>query len=302
MRAGVVDVGANSVRLLVAERSGQGLERVQERKARLGLGAEIEARGRISAEKRDEVADAVRELTREARALGCSTVEVVVASPGRQASNASRLVRELAEAAGASPRVLTAEEEARLAYRGAVAAAACDAATVAVCDVGGGSTQVAIGEPGGDPSWLRSVDLGSLRLTARTIDRDPPGRKALAAARAVVEHEFTRVVPPLPKRGYAIGGSARALRRIVGPRLGREELEAALEVVRVTPASRLAARYGMEPGRAATVAAGAVIFAEVQRRLAVPLEVVRAGLREGVALSLLDELDVRPAAGSTPSR
>jgi exopolyphosphatase / guanosine-5'-triphosphate,3'-diphosphate pyrophosphatase len=289
MRVGVVDVGSNTLRLLVAEAAPGGSSAVHERKARVGLGADVELHGRISRAKLTETAEAVRSFAAEARELGCSRIEIVVASPGRQASNAGRLIHILARATAAPVRLLSQEEEARLAFVGAIAVARPEASTVAVCDVGGGSAQIAVGEPIDEPAWLRSVDIGSLRLTTRLLDRDPPGKKAIAEARVVVREAFDGVAPPLPKAAYAVGGSARALRKIVGKSLGAEELAEAVSILRRSSQQDLVDLYRIDPERARTLAGGALILAEAQRRLAVPLEVVRAGLREGLALTLLEE-------------
>ena len=125
--------------------------------------------------------------------------ETLVASPGRQAANAGELVRALEGASGAPVRVLGREEEALLGYQGAVAAAGPFEGAVAVCDVGGGSTQLAIGLPDRGPSWLRSFDIGSLSLTTAALDADPPGKSAVKVAREHVEREFDGLVAPLPR-------------------------------------------------------------------------------------------------------
>jgi exopolyphosphatase / guanosine-5'-triphosphate,3'-diphosphate pyrophosphatase len=158
-----------------------------------------------------------------------------------------------------------------------------------VCDVGGGSTQLAIGLPGRGPAWSRSLDLGSLRLTAQALDRDPPGKKAVNEARLLVRRQFAGLVLPLPMQALAVGGSARALRRLVGGSLGHDELRAAVRTLRKLPSSEIAAAYGIGPERARTLTAGALVLAEVQRRLVVPLTVGRGGVREGAALALAAE-------------
>jgi exopolyphosphatase/guanosine-5'-triphosphate,3'-diphosphate pyrophosphatase len=298
MRVGVIDVGSNTIRLLAAEAAPGGIAAVRELKARVGLGAEVELHGRISSVKLAEAAATVRTFATEARELGCARLEIVVASPGRQAENAGRLIQLLARSTAAPVRVLSQEEEAHLAYVGALAVVRPTGRTVAVCDVGGGSTQIAFGEPGKEPIWLRSVDIGSLRLTTRLLHRDPPGEKAISAARAAVREEFAGLATPLPKAAYAVGGSARALRKLVGRALGADELGEAVSILRRTPIDDVVAVCGIDRERARTLTAGAIILAEVQLRLAVPLEVVRAGLREGLALTLLEERTaLRPAAG-----
>ena len=97
---------------------------------------------------------------------------------------------------------------------------------------------------------------------------------------------------PLPERAFADGGSARAARKIAGASLDADELERTLQLLSRRPSAELAAEFKLDPARARTVAAGTVILAELQRRIGVPLEVVPAGLREGLALALL----ARPVA------
>jgi exopolyphosphatase/guanosine-5'-triphosphate,3'-diphosphate pyrophosphatase len=289
MRVAVIDVGSNTIRLLVASAGSGGLAVLAERKAWVRLGLDVALHGVISERRLDLAAEEVSSLATEARKQGCSRLEVLVASPGRQAENGSELLRRLETAARAPVRLLRRDEEARLAYDGAVASAGIDRGTVAVCDVGGGSTQLAVGLPGGGPAWLRSLDIGSLRLTAQALDRDPPGKKAINEARQFVSEQFSGLVLPLPMRALAVGGSARALRRLVGRSLGEDELSSAIRTLRKLPSTEIAETYGIGPERARTLAAGALVLAEVQRRLAVPLTVARGGVREGAALALAAE-------------
>ena len=121
MRVGIIDVGSNTVRLLVASSAGKRLVPVHERRAFLGLGEEVESYGWISDLKLRETAWSVRDQAAEARAHGAHHVEVVVTAPGRQSANASDLVTALADAAHASVRVLGPEEEGRLSYFGVLA-------------------------------------------------------------------------------------------------------------------------------------------------------------------------------------
>jgi exopolyphosphatase/pppGpp-phosphohydrolase len=116
---------------------------------------------------------------------------------------------------------------------------------------------------------------------------DPPGKGALREASLEVERGLEGLHPPLPYAALAAGGTARALRKLVGPRLGPKELAEAFELLAGTPSSEVAERFDLSPGRARTLPGGALILAEVQRRLAVELEVARGGLREGALRSLL---------------
>ena len=219
---------------------------------------------------------------------------MLLTSPGRQARNGTDLRDAIAARTGAPVRLLSAEEEGRLGYAGAIAAAGIPRGSLAVCDAGGGSTQLAVGT-GRTPSWVRSVDIGSLRLTRRLLEGNPPPLQELAAARAEAARSFEGLVPPLPRRAFATGGTARALGRIVGRRLDPETLALAFSIVSSSPAERVASRFGIPQWRATVLPAGALILARVQKLLNVPLEVARGGLREGAALELLERVELAAA-------
>jgi exopolyphosphatase/guanosine-5'-triphosphate,3'-diphosphate pyrophosphatase len=288
VRVGVLDIGANTARLVVFER---GLARVVEDRASLGLGGEIEATGRISPAKLAEVTDAAAQMVATARAAGAVTVEALITSPGRQSANGAELAAAVRRGCGHEPRVLSAEDEAQLAYAGALAAASPERGPVAVCDVGGGSAQLAVGGTGGDPAWLRSIDLGSLRLTRRLLAGDPPAAAELLVAAEAVEQALDGMAPPLPHRALAVGGTARALKKIVGPTLGPGQFAEALDVLSSKPAKKVSATYGIARWRAEVLPGGALILRAMQQRLLRPLEVVRGGVREGAALALFAEAE-----------
>ncbi len=286
----VIDVGSNTIRLLVASRSPRGLTQVARAKRAVGLGADIERDGAISAAKMAEAAECLSRFMSEARRAGAVLFDVVVASPGRQAENGDQLVHSLSRAAGTLVRVLSRDEEARLAFEGALARAK-PAGAVAVCDVGGGSTQTAVGTAAGGPAWLRSVDLGSLRLSRRIPCSDPPRKDEIDALRAEARSVLGQLTPPLPAEAIAVGGTARGARRMVGRTLGPNELKSALRLLRREPARAVAAHYDVDVWRAKALPAGLAILAELQALLGVPFQVGRGGLREGLALELLDRLE-----------
>src|SRR5262249_2278112 len=157
--AAIVDVGSNTIRLLVG-RAGDGcVVRVYTEGSRVGLGREIEASGAISEAKIEEAATVVARLCRAARAKGAESGDGLGTAPGRQAANAERLLEAVGRAAKQEPQVLSREDEGRLAFAGAVAAAPTDAKVVAVVDLGGASTEVAVGRPEAGAVWIRSFDI-----------------------------------------------------------------------------------------------------------------------------------------------
>jgi exopolyphosphatase / guanosine-5'-triphosphate,3'-diphosphate pyrophosphatase len=283
MRIGVVDVGSNTIRLLLAQVEGERLVPLEKERVRLALGAEIERTGQVSDVSIAAAAKAVRKLCGLARNGGAESLDVFLTAPGRQSANSDDLVDALTRAASHSVRILSTEEEGRLAYAGAVATAdVVLPRAIAVCDVGGASTEVAVGNPTANPRWVKSVDLGSVRLTERIA--------GIEAARAEALQAFAAVAPPAVEAALAVGGSARAARRLVGPWLGEAELAEALRIVQAKPQQAISRRYGVHRTRARILPAGLVLLAEVQKRVGVPLHVCDGGIREGAVLRWVAEL------------
>ena len=289
MRVGIVDVGSNTVRLLVADVLDEHVETVATDKEYLGLGAEIVASGALSPASVEATATVCRRFAKQARSLDVVRAEVIVTAPGRQGAASTSLVTALRSRTGLPVRILTADEEGRLAYDGAVARAGALLDTVAVVDVGGGSTEIAVGAPAAGPAWVDSVDLGSLRLTRLALAGDPPTRRELATARGLVCAALAALRPPPAQLALAVGGSARAVTKLVGGPLGTDELEGAIDTLSRRSAEKVVRRHRIDPRRAGTLLAGALILAEVSRTLERPLVLARGGLREGAAVAVASD-------------
>ncbi len=290
MRVAIVDVGSNTVRLLVVRREAGAITTVREARAYVGLGEQLAGGGSISDEKVAEACCVVAGYVALAKGAGAAAIEVVVTAPGRKNTTARRLLSELRRAALAPVRVLSSDEEAALSFAGAMASTPSAACTLTVCDVGGGSTELAAGRRSIGAGWTRSFDLGSLQLTTTAMEHDPPDLRDVAAARLQAAIALRDVAFPSSELALATGGTARALSKLVGAQLGEAQLNEALALLSSAPSHVIAARFGLAPWRTRTLAAGAAILAEVERALGRPLEVVRGGLREGAALALLDQL------------
>jgi exopolyphosphatase / guanosine-5'-triphosphate,3'-diphosphate pyrophosphatase len=287
---GVVDVGSNTVRLHVAHDG----ETVFSERTLLGLGEAVERYGAIPEGKLAEAAACVAGYVEDARNHGADRLEVLVTSPGRQASNGVELVRRLEGATDVPVRLLTAIDEARLGFAGGLAVARVPPGrSVAVVDVGGGSAQIAVGTRRDGPTWMRSIDIGSIRLTRRCVSNNPPTLDELSAMRTEVARYLSDVTPPQPRVALAVGGSARNLRKVAETsRLGPGELAAAIDLLQSTPATELMRRFDVDPGRVRTLLAGAVILEGIRELLGTGFRVVRSGVREGAVL----ELESRSAA------
>ncbi len=208
MRVGVIDVGSNTVRLLVASADDDTVAAIREERAYLGLGAELLVHGRVRRRKLDEVAEVTRAYAQIARRLGVRELEVVVTAPGRQ-GDPGRLLERIGLATAAEVRVVSAEEEGRLAFAGAVSRTDPGDGIVAVCDVGGGSTEVVVGTRLIGPAWVRSVDVGSLRLTAADAAQRPPDSRPRSSTRATWSGMRSRASSRLSRRSRSPREGAR---------------------------------------------------------------------------------------------
>jgi exopolyphosphatase/guanosine-5'-triphosphate,3'-diphosphate pyrophosphatase len=291
MRAGVVDVGSNTVRLLVADIDRHGsIEPVVEERAFLGLGAEIAETGTLAVATVSTTARVCRRYAKRARALGADRTRVIVTAPGRQGSSAAHLVSALREAAQLPVRVLAPEQEGRLAYTGALTGLAqVPEGRVGVVDVGGGSTELVVGRVRRGPEWIRSVDLGSLRLTRLALSRDPPAKREVAAARATARAALGALDPPSTRLALATGGSARALAKLVGRTFDADDVDAAVRHLSRRRSAKVAREAGIDRDRAGTMLAGAILLGEAANAFGRPLTLARGGLREGALLALAAE-------------
>ncbi len=288
MRVAVIDVGSNTARLLVATVEANGsVAPLAEERSYLRLGAEIERTGTIGRKKIAAAAAVCAAHAGLARELGAVRTTVIVTAPGRQAASAAALIAALREATGLPVRVLTAEGEGTLAFDGAVASAIGELPhTIAVVDSGGGSTEIAVGAAHLGAAWVRSADLGSLRLTRAHLHDDPPSSAQLASASAAAARALEGMSPPTPGAALAVGGSARALAKIIGRHFDEDGLREAVEILSRRPAARAVRKFGIGAERAETLLGGALILSEAIRVLGTPLELGRGGLREGAVLEL----------------
>jgi exopolyphosphatase/guanosine-5'-triphosphate,3'-diphosphate pyrophosphatase len=235
--------------------------------------------------------DAVAEQAAAAQASDVVALRVVATAALRDAPGRDGLLAQLSAAAGVPVEVLSGEEEARLAFAGATAPLAGDGVQrVVVADVGGGSTELAWGAPGGAPAWWTSLPIGSGALAEAHFTSDPPSADEIAGARAAAVAAIASAGCPAADVAWAVGGSATSLRRLCGAQLTAAALDDALARVTARPALRTAADLDLHVERVRLLPAGLVLLAEVARAAQCPLHVGCGGLREGVVLDLLAQV------------
>jgi exopolyphosphatase/guanosine-5'-triphosphate,3'-diphosphate pyrophosphatase len=293
-RAACIDIGSNTTRLLVAEPDPAcpgGVIEVAAHRAFVRLTAAERQTG-IPPEKVRAIAEAVAEQALAARASDIVALRVVATAALRDAPGRDGLLAQLSAAAGVPVEVLSGEEEARLAFAGATAPLAGDGGVqrVVVADVGGGSTELAWGAPGGTPAWWASLPIGSGALAEAHFTSDPPSAGEIAAARAAAVAAIASAGCPAADVAWAVGGSATSLRRLCGGQLTAAALDDALARVTARPALRTANDLDLHVERVRLLPAGLVLLAEVARAAQCPLHVGCGGLREGVVLDLLAQV------------
>jgi len=282
-----IDIGSNTTRLLVAEPADGRLRELMTQRAFTSLG-KATSKGRISGDKIEETAEVVATQARLARELGAEDIAVVATAAVRSAKNRDEFGAAVEAESGLAVRVLSGHEEARLAFLGATRTFSGPLdGSIAVVDVGGGSTEVVVGTLADGASWEESFRIGSGFLADSYLRSDPPGASELEAVRLHVSGTFEGLDVPPALHAVATGGSANALRRLVGAELLYDTLERAIRILASTPIAEVAKRFELDPERVRVLPAGVLIFEEISQTLGLPLSVGKGGVREGVILDLL---------------
>lgn len=185
MRVAAIDIGTNSVLLLVAEARGGELVPVIERARITRLGQGVDRSRALAPEAIARTLEALEAFGEELRASGAERVAAVGTSAMRDAEGGAMFRERAGAILGAEPQVISGDEEAALTFAGALTGlpSAFQEGAVMVFDLGGGSTEIIIGDRG-QPIESESLDIGSVRLTERHVRADPPGAEAIAAIAA----------------------------------------------------------------------------------------------------------------------
>ena len=301
-RVGVIDVGSNTARLVVFEAPAGGTPRaILQRKEVPRLGEGVGHGGRLSP---DAVARGLTSLHRFSETLagiGRPPTVAVATSAVRDASDGAEFVRRAQEETGLPLKILSGEEEARSAYLGV--ASAWELQNDLVCDLGGGSLQVAFVRRGTFQGAV-SLPLGALRLTEEFFEHDPPKGREVDALRHHVREFLTEQLPADVAQGsfelHGVGGTIRALARVSiklreyplarvhGYALSRRDLEALAELLTDLPAEKRREVRGIGGDRADVIVAGLYTVLEVVRATGREgLRVSGMGIREGLAQEAL---------------
>lgn len=291
-----VDIGSNTTRLLVADAEDGQLRELMTQRVYNHLGERLYRGGGIGDDEVDDVAQVVATQARHAREFGVEGLTVVATAAIREAADRDVLTAAIEAETDCPVRVLTGEEEARLSFVGATKTLGTPTeGQVAVVDVGGGSTEIAIGTVAQGVSWSESFRIGSGFLTDSYLRSDPPGAAELHAVREHVAGVFEGLETPGVERAVAVGGSATSLRKLVGAELVHDTLERAIQILCTVEIDAVARRFELDPRRVRLLPAGMLVLETLSDRLGMPLTIGKGGLREGVIIEMV-------ATGRPPER
>lgn len=295
-----IEVGSNSVHLLVAELADGGLSVLRDESLLLGLGAVVDMEGRIPDEEADGALEVLRDYAATAADEGAEWIVLLATEPLRRASNRTHFVEAVREATGRPLHVLSHEEEAELTVLG-VLNGEPPAEPMLVLDIGGGSSEVILLEPGADPV-VGVMPVGSARLTASHVEADPPTADEVQALRSEAHHLLSGMPAGHPRRGIVVGGSGTNLVRLTVDAADDEDAESspdptdwvidrrraqrAIDMVMAKSSAELVEDSGLRERRIVQMAAGAcLIEATLDCYNLEQLEASDASLREGALLA-----------------
>lgn len=306
-RYATIDVGTNSVLLLVAEReSGGSFRPVAERAEITRLGRGVDRTRRLSPEAMEETLRVVQSFAEEARRLGAREIAAIATSAARDAQNGAELLAAARARAGLELEIISGEREAQLSYLSAFTDFGGAGHPLVVIDIGGGSTELIQGgggERAQEVAFRKSFEVGSVRLTERLVQGDPLSRQDRQRIEECLMTTFEELPPPLPGwQAVGVAGTVTTLyavrhqiqpydaARVHGQRLSLEEVREVAQLLCDTPLARRRALAGLQPKRADVIPAGALILKAVLERLgAAECLVSDRGLRWGLLLHRFGE-------------
>ncbi|WP_071339191.1 Ppx/GppA phosphatase family protein [Streptomyces albidoflavus] len=307
MRLGVLDVGSNTVHLLVVDaHPGARPLPAHSHKTDLRLARLLDEADAITPDGVERLVESVREALAAAEDKGVEELLPFATSAVREAANGDEVLARVHEETGVALRVISGEDEARLTFLAARRWYGWSAGRLLVLDIGGGSLEIAYGTDE-EPDVCVSLPLGAGRLTAGRLPGDPPDAEDVRALRKDVRTQIARVVGEFSRFGAPdhvvatsktfkqlarLAGAARSAEGLYVQReLKRKSLEEWVPRLAAMPAAERALLPGVSEGRAAQLPAGALVAEAAMDLFGVEtLEICPWALREGVILRHLDHM------------
>jgi exopolyphosphatase/guanosine-5'-triphosphate,3'-diphosphate pyrophosphatase len=285
-----VDIGTNSMRMLVVRRIGSGTVEMGRWERVTGLGRGVDATGELSPEAVDRTLIALLEFGGRMRQLGVEMARAVATSASRDAANREAFLDRAETALGVRPELITGVEEAALSYAGATSRVPPGSHPLLV-DIGGGSTEFVVADGG------RSIDIGSVRLTERSLPSRPASAAEVEAARRHCLDLFSVMSVPPHDLVLGSGGTWTSLAAVGlggdgvdGAIITKPELDQLVVRLAALDVEETARLPGLVAARAPVILGGAVVAQAALKFLqAGSARVSVADILDGIAAQLLAE-------------
>jgi exopolyphosphatase/guanosine-5'-triphosphate,3'-diphosphate pyrophosphatase len=305
MRVAAIDIGTNTVLLLIAERDAGGkLVAVEEHATITRLGQGVDKTRTLAPDAVERTNSCLDRYAEIVTRLGVTRTDVVGTSAMRDAGGGDAVRDHVKARFGVAARTISGDEEAKLTFAGALSGLSLPEGRVVVFDIGGGSTEVVDGDRTTRAiSFAHSYDVGSVRLTERHVTSDPPNTIDRAAVARAASDAFASV--PASVRGAPVVGIAGTITTLAAVSLGMEsydgsrvhgltlplaELERVVDVLARVPLEQRRSIKGLEPKRADVIVAGGLVALAFLRHVgAESVTVSDRGVRWGLAEQLLTD-------------
>lgn len=300
MRVGAVDIGTNSMRLLVAESEDGTLREIVRETQVTRLGQGVDATGLLDTDAIERTLTVMESYGATLSEARVDRVRAIATSASRDAANRDEFFDRVEEALGFRPDLVSGEAEAELSFSGARRGLEVEGPVV-VCDIGGGSTEFVFGREAVE--YARSVNIGSVRLTERVVPDRPAPSAQLAAGREEAETLMADVVlPGRPAAAVGVGGTFTSLaamnldletyrsETVHGSTVSYQDLLSLVEWLSGMTVEETASIPSLMPARAPVILAGAIVAVAACLTIDVGrIEVSEHDLLHGVAWELLGE-------------
>jgi len=310
MRVAVVDVGTNTVRLLIADvtpprkggtrQFGTGLKPVERAREITRLGKDVDARKKLDPLQSKATLDVIETYVKKGRDAKAERIRVAGTSALRDAEDSERFVETVQERTGQDLDILTGLEEGKLSFVGATSD--LPAGTYMVCDIGGGSTELTVGREG--PTATVSLDVGSVRLKERLLRSDPPTAPQVQGVYSRIKDELEKtnfeLMVTRKEELVGVGGTITTLGAFIlglrtydpdavhHARLPAVEVSKAVDRLRKMPVHEIRRLGVIESGRADVITAGALVLRFVMERWDYSEVIVsELDILDGLALDLV---------------
>jgi exopolyphosphatase / guanosine-5'-triphosphate,3'-diphosphate pyrophosphatase len=305
-RLAAVDVGTNSIRLVVAEIQNDRTYRVlDEEREMTRLGRGMDEFGRLADETIEKSLEAIGKMKAIADGFQVRELKAIATSAVREATNGRSFCREAERRHGVRIDVISAAEEAQLAFRSVMTNFNLEGRSIAVVDLGGGSTELIL-SAGTVIDQVHSLPLGAVRLTERHCHSDPLRRKHWKQLRQEIDRTIRRTIGKPPFVADVMigsGGTFSTLAEMIqcqrqgqassvqGYQMARAEIEHLLNRLRETPLDARRQLPGMNPTRADIIIAGVAVIVRLADYLGCKQVVVNdRGIRDGLLLSMIEDM------------